>query len=550
MQSQTLVNRLVPTLYEDDHLLVVDKPAGIDVGPTAESSVRGLSEIVTEVRGRGERLEPVNRLSRYESGVLLLGKEPAIVSHIRTGLRTGRITQEYVAVVLGRMSRPRLSIGAALQSDRGNKDQRRAKRRRSQPKVTTGATTSLNLMRQGERRALIKCRTTARTTHALRAHLRSARLRLLGDSVHDSARRRRRSDLTCLHLARIAFHHSGAGSRITISSKAPAAFNAVVDGQQDAERMLHAALVRRLVLIVDPETNAYRLLTGNVEGIKGLVVEQYGSVVILQLQDGCEVPVPTLRSIARWYRDTLDVGVVYVKRLSKDRPADATPGAHRPKPLVGKAVTEQVEIMERGLRFIVRPYDSPSVGLFLDHRDNRTRIRSMAEGKTILDLFAFTCGFSVATAAGGAKRTVSVAMSPKHLQQGRENFIRNKIDLTHHEFVCTDAFDYLKRAQRQNRRFDMIILDPPTFAHGRKRERDFSITRDLSNLIAASAVCLEPGGVIMISTKYRRMSLRTLREHIKQGIGRRKFKVIATPPLPIDFAVDPDHAKTILVRLA
>ena len=98
-----LVLKLVPILFEDDRLLAVVKPAGVDVGAKPGHSTPGLVELLAAVRGPGDRLEPINRLSRFESGVLLLGKEPEIVRTLRADLRAGRVRQEYYAVVLGKV---------------------------------------------------------------------------------------------------------------------------------------------------------------------------------------------------------------------------------------------------------------------------------------------------------------------------------------------------------------------------------------------------------------------------------------------------------------
>ncbi|MGB2987256.1 MAG: class I SAM-dependent methyltransferase [Phycisphaerae bacterium] len=571
MKLETLINKLVPTLYEDEHLLAVVKPAGVDAGGTQGQPTAGLAEILARIRGRGETLEPANRLSRYESGVLLLGKEATIVSHIRTGLRSMRIAQEFVVVVLGRMREPRLEIGPGRGASHAKGRQRRPKTwdrlsslsldRLESRSHRAGPQTTLSLIRQAERRALIRCRTNVRSTHALRAQLRSVRLRLVGDSLHDRSQRQKQPELTCSHLARIAFHHPAVKSKITLTSRPPNAFSAVVEGKRDVERALHAALTRRLACIAEANTDSYRLLTGDLEGLKRLVAEKHGELVILQIQEALPALMESLRSIARWYRDTLGVQAVYVRpppfasqrrghpprvRTGVD---DELVGEFRPpKPLLGRSVPEQIEITERGLKFAIRPYNGPSVGLFLDHRDNRSRIRSMAERKDVLNLFAYTCGFSVAAAVGGADHTVSVDISPKHLEWGQVNFELNGLDLTNHQFIQSEAFDYLKRAKRQAKEFDLILLDPPSFAHGRKRKQDFSIARDLAGLITASLEVLRPGGLLMISSNYRRLSLRGLRERVKQGAGHRKFKVIETPRLPVDFAMDPDHAKTIFVR--
>jgi 23S rRNA (cytosine1962-C5)-methyltransferase len=354
-----------------------------------------------------------------------------------------------------------------------------------------------------------------------------------------------------LHLARLTFDHPARRGRVSVNSKVPPVFEEVLDGRRDIERSLHAALVRRLSVLASSETDACRLLTGDLEGVKGLVAERYGPVVTLQSHSTSPFPRTTLRFIASWYRRTLDVDAVYAREPGGEGARRGDVGEadrSRVRPLAGPPVPEQIVIREGNLKYAVRPYGGASVGLFLDHRDNRERVGLMAPGRRVLNLFAYTCGFSVAAAAGGARRTVSVDLSSVNLDWGRENFRLNGLDLDAHTFVRADAADYLRRAGKREERFDLIILDPPTFAHGRRRGRDFSIARDLSDLVRASAALLEPSGVMVIATNYRRMSQASLLTQIKRGAGRRRLRVLETPRLPADFAVDPDHARTIFVE--
>ena len=158
MRPRAILEQFVPTLYEDDHLLAVNKPAGIDAGRTRPGAAAGLAEMLSEWRGRGESFQIANPLSRYESGVLLLGKEPAIVQHLRTGLRANRITLEYVAVVLGRMSRPRLVIDPAHGASRGQRKGVKPKEgKRRETGGRAGAAkrqTLVHAMRAGRKRTL------------------------------------------------------------------------------------------------------------------------------------------------------------------------------------------------------------------------------------------------------------------------------------------------------------------------------------------------------------------------------------------------------------
>ncbi|MHC4696706.1 MAG: class I SAM-dependent methyltransferase [Planctomycetota bacterium] len=559
------MREVIPTLYEDERLIAIDKPTGVGAGGGPRRSTEGLAEILAAARGQGETFEVANRLSRHESGVLLLGKDREIVQHIRSALRAGRVTQNYVAVVLGNVTKAHLSIDPRHGSSRGRRPaagsreklrrgagDRAAKRGVADSgKRTPSSPTDIRLLRSSGGRSLVRLRTTVATTHALRAQMRAVGLRLLDDRLHDPSRHRRPTDALCLHLERVSFHHPHLRSKHTVACRPPQGFSATLDGKRDTERALRAALVRRLPLLMESSTDSYRLLTGGAEGLQGLVAEKYGPIVVLQVREAGLERASSLMEVARWYRRTLGSEAVYVKRFPKthsDTDGAAEQELRTPRPLLGKTMPEQVEIIERGLRFMVKPYDGASVGLYLDHRENRRRVRSLAGGRDVLNLFAYTCGFSVAAAAGEAASVTSVDLSGKNLEWGRANFALNGLDETSHEFRTADAIDYLKRAQRQERSFDLIILDPPTFAHARRRKRSFSILRDLPDLISQAAALLRPAGVMMISTNHRRITMADLQEQLKAGAGRRRYEVTATPPLPSDFSMDPEHAKTIFVR--
>jgi len=550
MKPTLLIRKLVPILHEDEHVLIVDKPAGIDTGGLPAQPVAGLAELLAAVRGPNVALHPITRLSRYESGVLLFAKSAASAKRFRERLREAGVTREYVAVVRGVVKAAKLTIGAEHGTSRGKAPPGRSTKPKSPARSAPHPTTTVQRVRQGERRAIVRCRTTVENTHRLRAQLRSVGLRLVGDHLHDESRQSPRQELTCLHLSRLVVPDWSSKTTMTSASRPPDAFERVLEGERPIERALHAALVRRVSLLIDTGTDAYRLLTGDAEDVHGLSVERFGDVVLMQLVEEMRDEHSVLRRAAQWYVDALGVGSVHVKRFVKEvtggKPASvAAPGAA--KALLGRSSPERLEIRERGLKYAIRPHDGFAVGLFLDHRDNRSRVRSLAGGKDVLNLFAYTCGFSVAAAAGGAKTTVSVDVSPKHLDWGRENFSINGLAAETNQFIKSDAGDYLKRAERQDKRFDLIILDPPTFAHGRKRGQSFSVARDLADLVGGAAQVLNPGGVLLVSSNFRKLTWRELREQVKRGATGRKHVVMENSPLPVDFAVDRDHAKTLFV---
>lgn len=312
---------------------------------------------------------------------------------------------------------------------------------------------------------------------------------------------------------------------------------------------LAKALDRRRPLVDAADTNCYRLLTGSKEGVAGLVAERYGEVVVLQQFDGVEDAV--LRQAARFYVDRLGVRAVYLKQFVRDRGgvSDEIGAQMRsPQPFFGEPLPEEIVGLEHGRRFALRPYDGFSVGLFLDQRENRARTVEAAAEKDVLNLFAYTCSFSVAAALGGAASTTSVDISPRALDWGRRNFALNEIAIGKHLFFKSDAADFLKRAKRQGRLFDLIILDPPSHAHGRRGSRSFSIQRDFAGMLARAVAVLRPRGHLLLCSNHRPTSLQDLEAQLRAATDR---KVIATsaPGLPLDFAPDPLHSKSLWARL-
>ena len=562
MKSTRLVDKLIPVLFEDKSLLAVSKPAGVDVGASAEGSTNGVAEILTSLKGRSGILHPVNRLSRYESGVLLFAKNEPTASTIRAALKSHRIVQLFEVLVSGAPKQQVTTIDSSHGASQGRRPTnpkgyfRRGGRETARGKEAAAlladrVRTVVRLVSRGEKSSLVRCQTSISTTHALRAQLRAVKLRAVGDRPTNPSHRKPNPEATCFHLAEIRFVHPGKDATITVKSKTPPSFSSVVGGRVDITRRLTAALARRLPLIDRHDTDAYRLLTGDAEDVKGLVAERFGDVVVLQASGDYPGLKTLLRPAASWYQETLGVRAVYVKHFARNRTAiDEAQSASQfsPRPLIGQETDPAIKVRERGLTYMVHPYDGFSVGLFPDQRDNRSTIRKLAAGKDVLNLFAYTCSFSVAAAAGGAASTVSVDLSGKTLDWGRENFAANHLPLDGHSFITADVMDFLKRARREDRSFDVVIVDPPSFAHGRKRGRSFSIARDLPELLSGVVALLRPKGVLMLSTNHRRSRLPELRRFMKQGAGGRRFHVLETPKLTSDYAMDPDHAKTLIVQ--
>jgi len=186
---------------------------------------------------------------------------------------------------------------------------------------------------------------------------------------------------------------------------------------------------------------------------------------------------------------------------------------------------------ENGMRFGLDFGAGYSAGLFIDQRANRAFVRRIAP-RRLLNTFAYTCSFSVAAALAGAE-TVSIDLSKKSLDRGRENLALNSLDASTHRFYADDVLDVLPRFARKGETFDAIILDPPTFSRGNKGRR-FQVERDLEALLFAAFEVAAPRAKILLSTNCTRLNRRALEAIARFTLKatRRAADFHAESPLP------------------
>lgn len=223
-----------------------------------------------------------------------------------------------------------------------------------------------------------------------------------------------------------------------------------IDARWVAERVAGAVLLRE-VLFSGEDTDAFRLIHGEGDRLPGVVADRYGTTIVLQL-DG---------DAARAWRDPVSAalavlpGIVCIYERSRGYPQEA---------ILGPVPREAITIREHGVRFAVDVVRGQKTGFFLDQRENRREVRRFARGRDVLNLFAYTGGFSVNAALAGASRVTSVDSAAPALAAARDNFALNGIDPTRHVFATADAFAWLADAVARGDRYDLVVVDPPSFA--------------------------------------------------------------------------------------
>lgn len=242
------------------------------------------------------------------------------------------------------------------------------------------------------------------------------------------------------------------------------------------------------------ETNAYRVVFGESDGLPGLIVDRYDQTYVIQIHTaGMEALKPLVIDALKknfspkTIYERSDVNV-RLKEGLKDCPRQH---------IFGQNITGEIKILEHGIPFFVNVTHGQKTGFFLDQRENRKAIQKYSAGKRVLNSFCYTAGFSVYAALGGAKQTVNVDIAPEALETAKRNFQLNKLPVENHQFIKADVFDYLETAIREKENFDMIILDPPAFVKNKK-----TLKSGLSGYLRINerALTLLPKGGILVSS--------------------------------------------------
>jgi 23S rRNA (cytosine1962-C5)-methyltransferase len=277
-------------------------------------------------------------------------------------------------------------------------------------------------------------------------------------------------------------------------------------------------------LLLQSNTTGYRLVHGENDGLPGLVIDRYGESYVLKLYTTAWVPhlvdlLHGLTAVAQPQRV-----VLRLSRFVQSQEADLY-GLQDGQLLLGKPLRNGVRFLENGLYFEADVVQGQKTGFFLDQRDNRARVEKLADGRRVLNVFAYTGGFSLYAARGGAKEVVSLDISQPALANAMRNFKLNRaheaVAAATHELLVGDAFLTMKQLIANRRRFEMVIIDPPAFAK-RKEEVERAVSA-YGRLVRLGLHLLKPGGVLVMSSCSSRVSAEEFFELVHKtaaGAGR------------------------------
>jgi len=289
------------------------------------------------------------------------------------------------------------------------------------------------------------------------------------------------------------------------------------------------------------DTDAYRLVNAEGDGLPGMTVDRYGAYLMVQIY--CAGWRPHLKLVTQTLQEMLRPAGIYEKaRPQNTRELEAAGDSKQyGRLLAGVAAPHQMEVRENGLTFLVSLEQGLNTGLFLDQRRNRRDLMARVQGKRVLNLFAYTGAFSVAAAVSGATLVTGVDASPGYTDWARGNFGANRVNPKRHEFIVGDCREVLADLLRQKRQYDIILMDPPSFSTTAKGR--FTTRGGTADLVAAALPLLPIGGLLIASSNHQKTDIADYLKELRRGAlqagsGLRVISLAGQPedfPYPVTF---------------
>lgn len=449
---------------ETESYIAIDKPAGFSTH-SPDIGKLGLKEILEEYSG--QKLYIAHRLDKTTTGNLIFPKSKEFTTQLSNQFADHQVKKTYRFLTASQSESADLLCDSPIDGKK--------------------ALTRFQRIKRSPFFELWEAFPETGRKHQVRIHAREVGLPILGDIEYQGSA----FPHLCLHNSRIEFLNEQE-KLVILDSPTPIFFD-------------------RLGFLKDPELISWLSEVDRRQRLYQFLQSPQESIRLVH-QDQIRMDLFGNQLWIYWYKDSLpqakDIERVecfsrvlnkkYYLKIMLDRGKSPRAEEH----LKSDSWQENWQAQENGIRFHLSNQMGQSPGLFLDQSENRRYVSLIAKNLRILNLFSYTCGFSVAAASGGAAQVVSVDASSRFLEVGKQNFILNQLDPKAHQFYDMDVIKFLKSAVKNKRKFDIVICDPPSF--GRTKDSIFRLEDEIDFLLRSCFEVLESGGALLFSTNYEK----------------------------------------------
>jgi 23S rRNA (cytosine1962-C5)-methyltransferase len=311
---------------------------------------------------------------------------------------------------------------------------------------------------------------------------------------------------------------------------------------------LRNAFSKRMKFYHSKDTTAFRVFNGEGDGIGGLTIDYFDEYYLVTWYSR---GIYTFKdNILKAIKALVSFDGIYEKKRFEENGMVVDEDSY----VCGRKAPEPLIVKENKVNFSIYLNDGAMVGVFLDQKEVRKSIKDKyANNKRVLNTFSYTGAFSMAAAKGGAI-TTSVDLASRSLEKTTENFTINNIDSTKHHIIVEDIFLYFKRAKKEKLKFDVVILDPPSFATS--KDNRFSAAKDYKGLVKSAIDITEDEGVIVASTNCATFNMAKFKKFIDEAFkeSHRNYEILEEHNLPEDFAItdkfpEGNYLKVVFVRM-
>lgn len=497
--------------YQDfDDFIVVNKGFGLRTHRVSGIQF-GLVEYLSEKLAHNFFV--VHRLDKETSGLILFAKNKEAAQKIADMFENHQIKKSYLFLTDRSCAEQNFEVEIYIDKVNNQFVQKEG--------LKPNSKTGFEFIKQLGKFFLWRARPETGKPHQIRLHAEKSKIPILGDCTHNGSPFYR----LALHAETLVFDY--AEKNYVLNSEVPDLF--LEPSENQYKYLLKACFEKRQAFFKLPAGESYRLVHTESERLRADIFDDH-----LWIYDYSEKGLsPEEKKSCAEFAKAQKFKIIIRHML--DRGGGV--GGLEKTTLDSAGDLKSWQAQEEQTNYVLKLDAGFSPGLFLDQRENRKLVKNESASRNVLNLFCYTAGFSVSAALGNATQVTSVDVSSKFLNWSKENFIANSLDPKNHEFFAQDCLLFLKGSVKRNRKWDLIICDPPTF--GRSKDSIWKLERDLPELAELLLACLENNGKLLFTCNYEKMNRDELIQLFVKNL-KNKPKIERLPQLSLDYELTDD----------